>query len=89
VAYRFPVLNLAQGSWTAPMTSRLLLEARFARRGEAFGNQYPEAGSIYRDMIPVLEQSTNMFYRAGTAGSAGSSDTAASTSTRPRFRRRT
>jgi hypothetical protein len=70
VAYRFPVLNLAQGSWTAPMTSRLLLEARFARRGEAFGNQYPEAGSIYRDMIPVLEQSTNMFYR-GKGGDGG------------------
>jgi hypothetical protein len=70
VAYRYPVLNLAQGSWTAPMTSRLLFEARFARRGEAFGNQLPEEGSVYRDMIPVLEQSTNMFYR-GKGGDGG------------------
>ena len=41
VAYRFPVLNLAQAGWTSPMTSRLLLEARYANRGEAFGNQLP------------------------------------------------
>jgi hypothetical protein len=70
VAYRFPVLNLAQAAWTAPMTNKLLLEARFARRGEAFGNQLPEAGSVYRDMIPVLEQSTNFFYR-GKGGDGG------------------
>ena len=70
VAYRFPVLNLAQTAYTAPLTNRLLFEARYARRGEAFGNQYPEAGSIYRDMIPVLEQSTNMFYR-GKGGDGG------------------
>ena len=60
VAYRFPVLNLAQAAWTAPMTNKLLLEARYARRGEAFGNQLPAEGDIYRDMIPVLEQSTQL-----------------------------
>jgi hypothetical protein len=70
VAYRFPVLYLGQASWTAPMTNRLLLEARYARRGEAFGNQLPEAGSIYRDMVPVLEQSTGRFYR-GKGGDGG------------------
>jgi hypothetical protein len=70
VAYRFPVLNLTQASWTAPMTSRLLFEARYARRGEAFGNQLPEVGSVYRDMVPVLEQSNNFFYR-GRGGDGG------------------
>jgi hypothetical protein len=70
VAYRFPVLNLTQASWTAPMTSRLLFEARYARRGEAFGNQLPEVGSVYRDMVPVLEQSSNFFYR-GRGGDGG------------------
>ena len=70
VAYRFPVLNLAQAAWTAPMTNKLLLEARYARRGEAFGNQLPEEGDIYRDMIPVLEQSTTFFYR-GKGGDGG------------------
>ena len=44
VAYRFPVLNLAQAAWTSTMTNKLLVEARFGNRGEAFGNQYPEEG---------------------------------------------
>jgi Carboxypeptidase regulatory-like domain len=70
VAYRFPVLNLAQAAWTAPMTNKLLLEARYARRGEAFGNQLPAEGDIYRSMIPVLEQSNNFFYR-GKGGDGG------------------
>ena len=70
VAYRFPVLYLGQASWTAPMTSRLLLEARYARRGEAFGNQLPEEGSLYRNIVPVLEQSNQFFYR-GKGGDGG------------------
>jgi len=74
VAYRFPVLNLAQASWTSPLTNRVLVEARFARRGEAFGNQLPPPGSVYRDMIPVLEQSNNFFYR-GKGGNGGVSGT--------------
>ena len=74
VAYRFPVLNLAQASWTTPLTNKLLVEARFAHRGEAFGNQLPEVGSVYRDMVPVLEQSTNFFYR-GKGGDGGVSGT--------------
>ena len=74
VAYRFPVLNLGQASWTAPLTNKLLVEVRYAHRGEAFGNQLPEAGSVYRDMVPVLEQSTNFFYR-GKGGDGGVSGT--------------
>jgi hypothetical protein len=70
VAYRFPVLSLGQVSWTAPMTNKLLFEARYARRGEAFGNQLPEVGSIYRNLVPVLEQSNQMFYR-GKGGDGG------------------
>ena len=70
VAYRFPVLNLGQVSWTAPMTNKLLFGARYARRGEAFGNQLPDEGSIYRNIVPVLEQSNNLFYR-GKGGDGG------------------
>ena len=70
VAYRFPVLNLAQASWTTPLTNKLLVEVRYANRGEAFGNQLPAEGSVYRDMVPVLEQSTNFFYR-GKGGDGG------------------
>ena len=72
VAYRFPVLSLVQGSYTAPLTNKLLFEARFAQRGEAFGNQLPDEGSIYRNMIPVLEQSNTFFYR-GKGGDGGTS----------------
>ena len=67
---RFPVLSLAQAAWTAPLTNKLLFEARYALRGEAFGNQLPEEGDVYRDMIPVLEQSNNFFYR-GKGGDGG------------------
>ena len=72
VAYRFPVLRIAQGGWTSTMTSRLLLEARYGNRGEDFGNQYPEEGSIYRTLIPVIEQTNSLQYR-GKGGNGGSS----------------
>jgi hypothetical protein len=74
VAYRYPRLNLAQASWTSPLTSKLLLEARYALRGEAFGNQLPAEGSIYRSMIPVTDQATGVFYR-GKGGDGGPSGT--------------
>ncbi|HUK36896.1 MAG TPA: carboxypeptidase-like regulatory domain-containing protein, partial [Vicinamibacterales bacterium] len=74
VAYRFPVLNLVQAGWTAPLTSKLLIEARFATRGETFGN-LPDLGDTglgtsWNTLIPVLEQSTNLQYR-GRGGDGG------------------
>jgi hypothetical protein len=72
VAYRFPVLNIKQVGWTSTMTSRLLLEGRLGNRGEAFGNQFPEEGSIYRSLVPVIEQTTSLQYR-GKGGNGGSS----------------
>ncbi|HEX5107731.1 MAG TPA: carboxypeptidase regulatory-like domain-containing protein [Vicinamibacterales bacterium] len=74
VNYRFPRLNLAQAGWTSPMTNKLLFEGRFALRGEAFGNELPDEGSVYRSMIPVLEQSNQLFYR-GKGGDGGVSGT--------------
>ena len=74
VAFRYPRLNLAQASWTSPLTSKLLLEARYALRGEAFGNELPAEGSVYRSMIPVTDQATQMFYR-GKGGDGGASGT--------------
>jgi hypothetical protein len=70
VAYRFPVLDLVQTGWTSTLTNRMLLELRWGNRGEAFGNQLPAEDDIYRTLIPVLEQSTNMFYR-GKGGNGG------------------
>jgi hypothetical protein len=72
VAYRFPTLRLMQGGYTAALSNKLLVEARLADRGEAFGNQYPEEGSPYRQLIPVIEQSSGLQYR-GKGGDGGSS----------------
>ena len=74
VHYPFPKLNLAQVGWTSPLTNKVLFEARYALRGEAFGNELPAEGDIYRSLIPVLEQSNNMFYR-GKGGNGGVSGT--------------
>jgi hypothetical protein len=74
VAYRFPVLRLAQAGWTSTVSSKLLVEARLAQRGEAFGNR-PDLGdtgfgTTWNTLVPVLEQSTNLFYR-GRGGDGG------------------
>ena len=61
-------------AWTSPITSKLLLEVRYANRGEAFGNQPDLSGDIWNTMIPVLEQSTNFQYR-GRGGDGGVSGT--------------
>ncbi len=78
VAYRFPTLRLIQAGWTSPVSSRLLLEARYANRGEAFGN-LPDMSAPWNTLIPVLEQSTNLQYRGrggdgGVSGLLGFSD---------------
>ncbi len=74
VAFRFPVLRLIQGGWTATLTPKLLVEARYANRGESFGNR-PDLGdtgfgTTWNQLIPVLEQSTNLQYR-GRGGDGG------------------
>ena len=62
VAYRFPTLRLLQAGLDVAVTSKLLLEVRYANRGEAFGNQ-PDLTAPGASMIPVLEQSTSFQYR--------------------------
>ena len=69
VNFRFPTLRLMQAGWTAPVTNQLLLEARYANRGEAFGN-LPDLEAPWNALIPVLEQSNNFQYR-GRGGDGG------------------
>jgi len=69
VNYRFPTLRLVQVGWTSTVSSRLLVEVRYANRGESFGNQ-PDLSGPWSTLIPVLEQSTNMQYR-GRGGDGG------------------
>lgn len=69
VAYRFPVLRLFQAGWTSPLTSRLLLEARYSNRGESFGNR-PDLSGPWASMIPVFDQFNSLQYR-GRGGDGG------------------
>ena len=69
VAYRFPVLRLVQAGWTSTLSSRSLLEVRFANRGESFGNQ-PDLSAPWDSLIPVMEQSLGLQYR-GRGGDGG------------------
>ena len=78
VAYRFPTLRVVQSGWSSPLTSRLLIEARYSNRGEAFFNQPPPEGDVFRTLIPVTEQSSGLFYR-GKGGDGGVSGTFGST----------
>ncbi len=50
--------NLASVSWSSPVTSRLLLDARLATHGESLYNSvWPEdPNSIWRELIAVTEQ---------------------------------
>jgi hypothetical protein len=53
--WRFPRLRTTQAGWTSPLTSRLLLEARWSNRGEIFQDVF-EGTDPRRDLIAVLEQ---------------------------------
>jgi hypothetical protein len=53
----------ASATWTSPVTSRLLLDVRFANHGEGFVDKYPEPGDPYRQAIPVRESTSGFLYR--------------------------
>ena len=55
--------SFTTATWSAPVTNRLLLDARYANHAEAFVDRYPEADDPYRRAIAVREQSTGFLYR--------------------------
>src|SRR5262249_7792537 len=55
--------SFTTATWSSPVTSRLLLEARFGDHAEGFVDKYPEPGDPYRQAIPVREASTGFLYR--------------------------
>jgi hypothetical protein len=71
VRWRFPRLSLTQVSWTAPVTNRLLLEARSQYKAESFRDLFPPEDPIYETMITVRDQATGMCYRSPTCHSSG------------------
>ena len=56
--FKFNTNRLTSASWTSPVTSRLLLDARLTSHGEELYNAvYPEdPNDIYRSLIAVTEQ---------------------------------
>jgi len=70
--WRFPRLRTTQVGWTSPLTSRVLLEARWSNRGENFIDAF-ENTTPRRDLIAVQEQGgliPGLVYR-GHSGGAG------------------
>jgi hypothetical protein len=61
--WQFNHESLTTVAWTSPVTSRLLLEARFADHAEGFVDKYPEVGDPYRRAIPVRDLNTGFLYR--------------------------
>ena len=71
VRWRFPRLSLTQASWTAPVTNRLLLEARSQYKTESFRDLFPPEDPIYQTMVTVRDQATGICYRSPTCHSSG------------------
>lgn len=66
VRWRFPRLDMAQVSWTSPMTNRLLFEARSQWKSEAFRDLFPPEDPIFENLVTVRDQATGNCYRAPT-----------------------
>ena len=62
-SYRFPIQRIMSAGWTAPLTSRLLIDARAYVRTERYDVVRPPEGSRELLLIPVREQSTGLLYR--------------------------
>ena len=70
---RFPTQRMLLAEWTAPLTSRLLVEAVALHRNTGWGEVHlqpsgslddPAAIAAYPQMISVVEQSTGLRYRS-------------------------
>src|SRR5499427_4308391 len=67
-----PVQAFYNVEWTAPVTSRVLLEAVVVNRHELWGNMLAPQGQSTTGFIPVTAQDTNLKYRgAGQAQFGG------------------
>src|SRR5437588_6202288 len=59
--YGFPMNLFATVTWTAPVTSRLLLDAGISNHAESWHNTYTT--DLNLGMIPVTEQTSGLTYR--------------------------
>jgi hypothetical protein len=61
--FEFPAKRLVTATYTAPLTSRLLVEAAFARKPEDWGYFQPEGGDDAAALVGIQDQATGVFYR--------------------------
>jgi hypothetical protein len=59
-SYYFPQEWIGQATWTSPLTSRLLLDARISDHAETYVTSGEDFSPV---LIPVLEQSSGLIYR--------------------------
>ncbi len=67
--YGFPMNRFVTATWTSPITSKMLLEAGIANKGEAWHSA--RLSDFDPTLIRVTEQSTNITYRGGPATTSG------------------
>ena len=60
-SYRFPQEWIGAAGWSSPVTSRLLIDARFSNHAEVFRTSDPR--DFDPTIIPVVEQSSGLIYR--------------------------
>ena len=61
--FEFPAKRLVTATYTAPLTSRMLIEAAFAHKPEDWGYFQPKGGDDAAALIGVQDQATGVFYR--------------------------
>jgi hypothetical protein len=66
IHYVFPTSRMATLGWSAPLTSRLLLEGRYSYHAEVYYQPVPS--DIFGSLIPVTEQSNGLNYRGVSVG---------------------
>jgi hypothetical protein len=60
--YTFPRDWVANAKWTAPLTSKLLLEVSYSDHAEVFINTPPSGTAA---LTPIIDQSAHLLYRGG------------------------
>ena len=61
--FRFPWKRLVTATYTAPITSKVLVEAGYAHKPEDWGYFTPEGLEQFEQFIGVTNQATGVFYR--------------------------
>ena len=61
--FRFPWKRLVTATYTAPVTSRVLVEAGYAHKPEDWGYFTPEGLEQFEQFVGINNQATGVFYR--------------------------